>query len=105
MDIDRLNPFLDRLKSKTNFVMVILGVIFLADLYFGSPITRQIVLFQCKLMKIDPSSGNLRIVSVFGNFSSIDSMAIMLDKALCIGFFILAGASYVYGLIGTIFNK
>jgi hypothetical protein len=105
MNVDRFLPFLDKLKSKSNLIMVILGVIFLIDLFYGSPITRQIVLLQCRIMKIDPSTGSLKILSVFGTFSSVDSMAKVLDKALFIGFFILSGASYLYGIIGVIFNK
>ena len=85
--------------------MVILGVIFLVDSFNGSPITRQIVLLQCRIMKIDPSAGGLKILSIFGTFSSVDSMAKVLDIALYIGFFALAGASYLYGLLGTILNK
>lgn len=105
MNTDRFNPFLDKLKSKSNLIMLILGVVFLVDLFYGSPITRLIVLLQCRIMKIDPSAGSVKIFSVFGKFSSIDAMAKVLDKALFIGFFILAGASYLYGLIGSIINK
>ncbi len=105
MNIDRFNPFFEKLKSKSNLIMVILGIIFLVDLYYGSPLTKQIVLLQFKIMKIDPSKGGFKILSVFGRFSSVDSLAKVLDKALFIGFFILSGASYLYGLIGSIINK
>ncbi len=105
MNSDRFNPFLEKLKSKSNPVMVILGVVFLADLFIGSLITRQIVLFQCRIMNIDPAAGGLKILSVFGKFSSVEAMAGVFDKALFIGFFVLSGASYLYGLIGSIINK
>ncbi len=105
MNTDRFNPFFEKLKSRSNLIMVIIGVIFLIDLYAGSPITKLVVLLQCRLMNIDPSAGSFKIISMFGNFSSVLSMAKVFDKVLFIGFFVLSGASYVYGLIGSILNK
>ena len=105
MNTDRFLPLIEKLKSKSNLVMVILGVVFLVDLFVGSPITRQIVLLQCRIMNIDPAAGSLKIFSAFGKFSSVEAMAKVLDKALFIGFFVLSGASYLYGLIGSILNK
>ncbi len=105
MNADRFLPFLEKLKSKWNFVMVILGIVFLLDLYTGSAITKQIVLFQCRLMNIDPFANGFKIVSVFGRFTSVAAMAKVLDKALFIGFFVLAGGSYCYGLVGSLLNK
>ncbi len=105
MSADRFLPFLEKLKSKWNFVMVVLGVVFLIDLFAGSPITSQIVLFQCRLMNINPHASGFKIVSVFGRYSSVIAMAKVLDKALFIGSFALSGGSYVYGLIGSLLNK
>ncbi len=105
MNSDRYLPFLEKLKSKWNFVMVVLGIVFVIDLFTGSAITRQIVLFQCKLMNIDPNAGGFKIVSVFGRYSSVIAMAKVLDKALFIGFFVLSGGSYLYGLAGSLLHK
>lgn len=105
MNSERLRPFFDKLKSKSNLIMVILGLVFLIDLYYGSPVVKQIILFQLKIMDIDPSKGGFTLFSIFGKFYNVDSLARVLDKALFIGFFILSGASYMRGLIGSIINS
>lgn len=105
MNTERFYPLFEKLKSKFNLIMVILGIIFLIDLYHGSPLTKQIIIFQLKIMKIDPSKGGFKLLSVFGNFSNVDSLAKVFDKALFIGFFVISGASYLRGLIGSLIRS
>lgn len=66
---------------------------------------RQLILLQMKLFRVDPSEGGVRILSVFGTFTSVEKIAAVLDKALAIICLGLAGLSYLRALIGVIIGK
>jgi hypothetical protein len=76
---DHFELFFDKLKKPANAIMLILGILLLADLYLGCPAARQIVLFQLKLFKINPDIHSFRVMTIFGEFTSIDPVARQID--------------------------
>jgi hypothetical protein len=80
--MERFELFFEALQKKYTAVMIIIGLLFLADLYFGCPIMRKIILFQMQLFHADPRPGHFRLITIFGKFSSIDPVVKRIDFAI-----------------------
>lgn len=105
MNMDKFDPFIETLKSRYNLILVLVGIALVADMYLGSPALRQVVFLQLKIMKIDPSRGGFRIISIFGTFTSVDQVAKIFDKAGIIICFCFAGISFLRGFIESLMRK
>jgi hypothetical protein len=102
---ERFELLHEALQRKYTAIMLIIGILFLVDLYLGCPIMHKIILFQMQLFHVDPRPGHFRMVTIFGKFSSIDPVTKRID--LAIGGIAVAWAlwQYVYALFQCLMIK
>jgi hypothetical protein len=105
MSVEKLGPFFEELKSKSNLVFLLIGLGLFADMYFGSPVLRQLVILQCKLFKVNPSAGSFKFVTIFGTFNSVESVARVLDIGVGTISLIISVGSYLKGLVASLAQR
>jgi hypothetical protein len=102
LNTDRFLPLVEELKSVSNWIMAVIGIAMIFDLYAGSPLTSQIVAVQMKIMHADPTAaGGFRLVTIFGAFTNVRQLAAVFDKAIAIICLGITGIGYVRALLGA----
>ena len=105
MKSEKFQPFIEEIKSKSNLIVLLIGIVFLTDFFLGSPITSKLILLQFHIMKKDPSAANFKIITIFGDFTDIPTLARLFDKSLSIIFMALAGFAYCRGLVRSLLKR
>jgi hypothetical protein len=103
--LDHFELFFDKLKKPANAIMLILGILLLTDLYLGCPVARQIIIWQFKLFKTNPDIHNFRVITIFGEFNSIEPVVKQIDVWGGGLLAVIPLVSYLSGIIQAIFIK
>jgi hypothetical protein len=90
-------PLVEALTSPLNIVLALVGVALVVDLLIGSPLMSRLVQLQLSLMKIDPSAGEIRIVTMFGTFTDPAVWTRFIERVLAAIFCAIPALSWLRG--------
>ena len=97
--------FTDTLKSPYNLIMMGLAVFLLVDYVLGSPVMAQLVQVQLRIQKINPASEQMKIFTIFGTFSRVDTWTRFIERVLMVIFFVLGGLAPLRGFYSSLSGK
>lgn len=98
-------PLFDTLKTPSNMVFIALAVLLAVDYVIGSPLMTQVVLIQLRIQKIDPASDHIKIFTIFGTFTDMNTWRSLIERVLIGIFAVIPGLSILRALYSSISGK
>lgn len=98
-------PFTDTLKSPYNLVLLTMATVLLVDYFLGCPLMSQVVRVQLQFQKLDPEAQHIRLYTLFGTFTRVDTWTRFLERFLIIVLYVFPGLSLLRGLYAALSGK
>jgi len=98
-------PFTDTLKQPGNLILLGIAALLVIDYFIGSPLMTQVTLIQLRIQKIDPDSQHMKIITMFGTFTRVDTWTMFIERVLIAVFAAIPGMSILWGLFSSITGK
>jgi hypothetical protein len=105
MHPEGIKPFTDSLKNPFTIIWLALGCILVVDLFTGNHLIGWAVGQQVRMMGHNPAVDTMRMMTVFGTFTSVAVWTAFVQKFLIVGAFVLGGLPMVHGLWVSVVGK